>query len=284
MQANQSWNNVANWYDSLVGEKGQYFHTHVIFPHLLQILDFHPGQSVLDLACGQGAFCRELNKRHLRVTGVDSSGSLIERAKTYGRENIPKVAGVTQTVGGPNRKRFHRERKNVALLQGDSGIEYIVDDARRLDRVTGRQFDRIVSILAMQNIDPVAPVFERVSSLLSTGGTFTIVILHPSFRSPRITGWGEDTSRKLLYRRIDRYMSPMKIPIDMHPGKSSKQLTWTYHRPLQDYVELGRNAGFVIDRIDELVSDKVSEGKHAKQENLSRSEIPMFMVMKYILR
>ncbi len=241
-----SWDHVANWYDSLVGGKGQYYHQHVIFPSVLKLVNVKPGLKVLDLACGQGVFCRELLKLNAKATGVDSSPRLIESAKHYG-----------------------------------PGVEYIIDDARSLKKLSDQSFDRAVSILALQNIDPIDGVFSRVSALLRSHGTFTIVILHPSFRSPRITGWGEDVGRKLQFRRIDRYITPMKIPIEMHPGKMNKQVTWTYHRPLQAYIEVGTQNGFVIDAMEELVSDKVSEGKHAKQENLARQEIPMFMAIRY---
>jgi ubiquinone/menaquinone biosynthesis C-methylase UbiE len=281
---NESWSHVASWYDSLVGNKGQYFHQHVIFPKLLEMLELSPKMMVLDLACGQGAFSRELAKRGANVIGVDASASLIVKAQDYSRGMVPKVAGVVQSVGGPNRKRFHKERKNVALLHTESPISYLVDDARSLHKLDGKTFDRVVSILAMQNIDPIDPVFSRVSFLLNPKGTFSIVILHPMFRSPRITGWGEDTGRKLQFRRVDRYMSAMKIPIDMHPGKQQRQLTWTYHRPLQTYIESGKKAGLVVTAIEEWVSDKQSEGRNAKQENLARAEIPMFMAIQFSKR
>ncbi|MEP7166510.1 MAG: class I SAM-dependent methyltransferase [Candidatus Woesebacteria bacterium] len=246
MQQTQSWDHVASWYDSLVGGKGQYYHQHVIFPSVLKLMEIKAGLKVLDLACGQGAFCRELVKLHAKITGVDASSRMIETAKKYAM-----------------------------------GVEYIVDDARTLRSQTDQSFDRVVSILALQNMDPIDGVFSRVRDLLRERGTFTIVILHPAFRSPRITGWGEDEARKLQFRRVDRYISPMKIPIDMHPGKGTKQLTWTYHRPLQTYVQIAKENGFVIDGMEELISDKVSEGKHAKQENLARQEIPMFMTLRF---
>ena len=48
-----SWENVASWYDALVGEKGGYFHTHVIFPRIMPLLSLKPKMKVLDIACGR---------------------------------------------------------------------------------------------------------------------------------------------------------------------------------------------------------------------------------------
>ncbi len=245
---NSSWDHVSGWYDGLVGSGGQYFHEHVIFPALLAQLGDIQGKRILDLACGQGVFSRLCAQMGAHVTGVDASRALIERARRYDSDNI----------------------------------SYVVDDARTIGHLVDQQFDHVVSILAMQNIDPIAPVFSRVHDLLPVGGDFSIVILHPAFRSPRITGWGEDVQKKLQFRRIDRYMSPLKIPIDMHPGKRQGALTWTYHRPFQDYIRLASTAGFYVKDFRELVSDKQSQGAHAKSENRSRSEIPLFALFQYV--
>lgn len=243
----QSWEHVANWYDSLIGEKGGYFHQHVIFPKTAKLLKLKEGQTVLDLACGQGAFARILAEKNVSVVGVDASSQLIQRAKQY---------------------------------EHNKKIEYIVDDARTLQKIGTQEFDSVVSILAVQNIDPIDQMFARIHGFLKENGKFVFVILHPAFRSPRITGWGEDEQRKLQFRRVDRYKSEMKIPIAMHPGRENGPVTWTYHRPLETYVTLLRQAHMSIDAIEEWVSDKQSVGKKGKQENLAREEIPMFMAIR----
>lgn len=249
MQHNhQSWDHVSTWYDKLVGAKGQYFHQHVIFPNVFSLLRLKTPLTILDLGCGQGVFCRELAAKGHTVTGIDASKKLIEQAKHY---------------------------KSTAT------IDYIVDDARTLKNVSNRHFDRVVSILSLQNIDPIEGVFLRVKEMLNPGGMFVVVILHPCFRSPRITGWGEDERRKLQFRRVDRYLTPMEIPIQMHPGKEHGPITWTYHRSLTTYSTIARTQGMVIDAIEEWTSDRQSEGKYAKMENLARSEIPMFMAIRF---
>lgn len=241
-----SWENVASWYDSLVGEKGGYFHTHVIFPKLINLLSIKPDMKVLDIACGQGAFARLLSQKGAVVTGIDQSESLVKKAQSYESEHIT----------------------------------YHVDDARLLQSVGKQTFDRITCVLAIQNIDPIDGMFKRIHELLVDGGRCVIVLMHPAFRAPRISGWGIEEEKKLMYRRIDRYLTPMSVPIAMHPGKNDSDVTWAFHRPLNEYAKLARQAHLYIDSLDEWISDKQSGGKFADMENRAREEIPLFLAIR----
>ena len=71
----------------------------------------------------------------------------------------------------------------------------------------------------------------------------------------------------------------MQIPINMNPGDRNSPITMSYHHPLSDISKMIKDAGFVIDLIEEWTSDKESEGRVAKMENRSRSEIPLFMAI-----
>lgn len=246
-KAGTSWENVANWYDSLIGEKGGYFHTHVIFPKLVPLLLLKPGIKVLDIACGQGAWARRLAQKDCQVVGIDASKSLIEIAKRY------------QT----------------------SNSKFQIDDVRTLKTLGLEKFDRITCILALQNIDPIDEMFKRIHELLKDGGRFIAVIMHPAFRAPRISGWEIDEERKIMTRRIDRYLTSMKVPISMHPGSPENQTTWTFHRPLSYYATCARRAHLYIDALEEWTSDKESVGKNAAMENLARGEIPLFLCIRF---
>lgn len=246
LHTNTSWENVASWYDVLVGEKGGYFHTHVIFPKLTGLLSLKPGMKILDIACGQGAWARTLAAKGHEVTGVDQSEALIAKARSYPGKSV----------------------------------RYIVDDARTLETLGNQKFDRITCILALQNIEPIDGCFKRIHELLVDGGRFICVVMHPCFRSPRISGWEIDEERKLMFRRIDRYLTPMKMPITTHPGRQKSEVTWAFHRPLSEYARFARQAHLYIDAMEEWISDKKSVGKHAEMENLAREEIPLFLTMR----
>jgi ubiquinone/menaquinone biosynthesis C-methylase UbiE len=243
------WGDVAAWYDALVGESGSEFHREIVIPGTLRLLAAAAGESAIDVACGQGVLCRVLQSRGLKATGVDAATELIKAA---------------------------RER-------GPSEIQYFVGDARDLSFIGPAKFDAAACVLAIQNIDPVRPVFEGVARVLKPGGRFVMVMMHPCFRGAKETSWGWDDEKKVQYRRVDRYLIPRKTPIVTHPGSDPGGYTWTFHRPLGVYVKALRQAGFVVDAIEEWASHKTStSGPRASAENTARKEIPMFLGLRAI--
>ena len=59
--------------------------------------------------------------------------------------------------------------------------------------------------------------------------------------------------------------------------------TWTFHKPIESYIKPLRNAGLLIDAIEEWPSHKTStSGPRAHAENVARKEIPMFMAIRAI--
>jgi ubiquinone/menaquinone biosynthesis C-methylase UbiE len=238
-----SWQKVGSWYDKRVGDKGLYYHEHIIIPHAVALLDLHEKDALLDLGCGQGILGRIIPKL-VTYVGIDAASSLIKAAK----------------------QRDHDTRHQY--IEGDITKPISMD----------KMFTHASIILALQNCESPQAVFKNVASHLVGGGKFLIVINHPSFRIPRQTGWGIDEQNKQQYRKVFRYASPQKIPITMHPGQpSSSPMTWTFHFPLSDYSKFLASEGFVIERIEEWISDKESVGSAAKMENRGRSEIPLFM-------
>ncbi len=243
------WDNVAAWYDELVGEEGSEFHKRIVLPGAVRLLAVKAGDRVLDVACGQGVLCRILHKGGVEPTGVDASRQLIHLA---------------------------RERS-------DPAIRFIAGDARDLSFLPEGHFTAAACILAIQNIHPLPPMFEGVRRVLADGGRLVIAMNHPCFRSPKATSWGWDEKAGVQYRRVDRYLLPRKEPIITHPGSDPTHYTWTFHRPLQDYVKCLARAGFVIDAMEEWPSHKSSEpGPRAKAENTARKEIPMFLAMRAV--
>jgi len=247
------WSQVADWYDQLVGDAGSEYHREVVLPGTLKLLAVKEGERVLDVACGQGVLCRLLHAGKAKVTGIDSAKPLIEAARQ----------------------------------RSDPSIEFLIGDARELaaNAALAAKFNAAACVLAIANINPIRPVFEGIAhALVSDGsGRAVIVLNHPAFRGPGHTHWGWDEKAGVQFRRVDRYLEPRKEPIVTHPGKDPGKYTWTFHRPISVYVKALRQAGLLVDAIEEWPSHKVSDcGPRAKAENIARAEIPMFMAIRVV--
>lgn len=243
-----SWQHVGKWYNEKVGEEGHFYHQSIIIPQTIRLLNFSEKQpaSLLDLACGQGILSRHLPP-FVSYVGIDAAPALIAAAKQY-----------------------HQQASH----------QFLVGDVTKKLPLKQPSFTHASIILALQNIEHPLLVFKNASDHLQPGAPFIIVINHPCFRIPRQSSWKVDEENKIQYRRIDRYMSEMKIPIQTHPGKGKESpLTLSFHHPLSAYSRWLKEAGFAIDLIEEWCSNKQSEGRAAKMENRSREEIPLFMAI-----
>lgn len=240
-----SWEKVSGWYHSLVGQKGQYYHQHVILPALLKELPKTADQAVLDIGCGQGVLARSLPPS-VQYVGVDGSNSLILEAK-------------------------HADKRD--------SHQYFTADATKPLPIAKKDFDAAVFLLSLQNMRDGKSAIMHAGRHLRPQGKLILVLNHPCFRIPRQSSWEIDPHTKLQYRRINRYMSGMEIPVTAHPGKGSSPVTWSYHEPLETYVHWLKHAGFVLTDLKELTSDKESFGKAAKMENRGRAEFPLFAML-----
>jgi len=237
-----SWDKVGAWYDALVGTEGHYYHQHVILPKLLPMLDLKPSSSLLDLGCGQGILAAALPPA-IKYMGLDLAPSLLAKA--------PK---------GPQRT-------------------YKTADACAPLDVPAASFTHATMILSLQNMEHPDRALLHAAQALAPQGLLVCVLNHPCFRIPRQTHWQVDEQQKLQYRRINRYLTPLSIPIDMHPGQKGPK-TYSFHYCLSDYSKFLHAAGFAIELLEEWASDKMSTGKAAKMENFARKEFPLFLTLK----
>lgn len=242
-----SWEPIESWYRGSVGEEGHYYHQHLILPGALRMLALKEGDSVLDLACGPGVLGRRLSPS-TQYQGVDLSRSFIKTAQAA------------------DKAEQHR---------------YLMADITHPLSIVKRDFSHCTLILALQNVEDPKSIFKNAAAHLKPSGRFLIVMNHPCFRIPRQSSWKVDPEQKVQYRRIDRYSSPLSIPIQAHPGKGGQsETTWSFHSPLAVYSQALYEAGFVIELMEEWHSDKKSSGSAARMENRSRDEIPLFLAIR----
>ena len=242
---NTSWGGVAPWYSKIVGVAGHYYHEKVIFPNLKKLYTPKSSDQILDVGCGQGVYARLLPSS-VSYTGIDLSKELIVQAKKL------------------DKNRAH---------------QYFVADATLPLPIPVGSFDVAISILALQNMKDASLAIANMAGAVRPGGKIIMVLNHPAYRIPRQSSWQVDEKNQLEYRRVNRYMSPLEIPINAHPGIKNSQVTWTYHNPISYYTNALTNSGCLLTSLKEWVSDKESHGKAKRMEDRARSEFPLFLTL-----
>jgi len=243
-----AWDPVADWYAGWVGAEVSEHHRRLAIPAVLDLLRPSSGEQILVVRAGSGVLAPAIAAADAHYTGVDASVRLL----TYAR-----------------RRHGHCGR-------------FLLGDAARLPALRelgAGSFDGVVFMLSVQDMDPLDRVFASAAWTLRRGGRLVLLITHPCFRVPRQSGWGWDEVRKLRYRRVDRYLTPLAVPMKTYNGGCGA--TRSYHRPLEAYVNGLAACGLHIDQMCEIPTYQVApEGARARAENLAHREIPLFLGLR----
>jgi 2-polyprenyl-3-methyl-5-hydroxy-6-metoxy-1,4-benzoquinol methylase len=223
----QAWEANARWWDERVGEGGNRFHRELVAPAQLRLLELQPGELLLDIACGNGQFTREVGRLGVDVVAFDFSETFIERARS-------------RTVDA-----------------GLTNIEYAIIDATDEESLRGLgadRFDAAVCTMAIMDIAGIEPLLRGLTELLKTGGRFVFSVLHPCFNNVSCTMVVEERDRggRLEQERslkLSRYASipPLRgLGIEGQPEPH-----YYFHRTLQELFSACFRSGFVLDGIEE---------------------------------
>ena len=136
---------------------------------MLDALGDVSGKSVIDIGCGEGRFNRLLSQLGAKVTGVDLTGPLIQRARSLSSE---------------------RET-------------YIIGNAENLDGIADENFDLAVSYIVLVDLLDYRAAINAAYRVLRPGGIFVVCNIHP-LRSSVPGGWIRQGDRKLFYP-VDNY-------------------------------------------------------------------------------
>ena len=243
-----SWDALAQWYDGWMGAEGSRHHRAVAVPALLALLDPQPGEQILDVGAGQGVLAPSIAAAGARYTGVDAGPRLLAIAR-----------------------RRH----------GSAG-RFVLGDARNLAAVRDLRagtFDAVVFLLSLQDMDPLGAVLGSAAWALRAGGRLVALLTHPAFRVPRQSGWGWDAGRKLQYRRVDRYLTPLPVPMQPLPGRPDAA-TRSFHRPVSAYVNALADHGLLVERMVEVPGPPPPEVRDPRAADRARQEIPLFLGLR----
>ncbi len=230
-EVREIWERNAAFWDEYMGEGGV-FQRVLIGPATERLLDLKPGERVLDIACGNGAFARRMAALGARVVACDFAPTFIERARARTTE--------------------HADRIDYRVIDA-------TDEAALLS--LGKQsFDAAVCTVAMMDMATLDPLMSALAQLLKPGARFVFSILHPCFNS----GAGmkrvieeEDREGEIIdvYAvKISNYATPTTYKGLGVIGQPAPQ--YYFHRPLHVLFNAGFRAGFVIDALEEPVFDQ----------------------------
>lgn len=248
----RGWDGVAGWYDKLVGADGSDYHQNVILPGVMALLDIQKGDDVIDVCCGQGVLVKHLLSAGAgKIHGVDASEKLISAA----------------------RQRYSNEPR----------VSFEIADACGKAPWADGSYNKAACVMAVHDVPDAEALMKNVSAALKSGGSFTIVMMHPCFRIPKKSHWGWDGDQKIQFRRLDKYGSALEIAIQTRPGLNTDEGTVFYHRPLADLLtEIGA-AGMGVTKCTELFSHRRSQsGPFSKAEHKAAEEFPLFLGLRAV--
>ena len=220
-----AWETNAAWWDDYYME-GNDFHLTLIAPPTERLLDVQPGQTILDVACGNGVFSRRMAGLGASVVAFDFSSSFIECARKRTMEHADRIA-------------------------------YHVIDATDRDAMLAlgeNRFDAAVCTMAIMDMAEIEPLAEVLPRLLVPGGRFVFSIMHPCFNNPRTRMCAEHEDRDGDLRtvrtiKVERYLTPFPAKGIGIPGQPVPQTY--FHRPLRALLEPFLRHGLVVDGLDE---------------------------------
>jgi 2-polyprenyl-3-methyl-5-hydroxy-6-metoxy-1,4-benzoquinol methylase len=220
-QTRDVWERISQWWNQAIGE-GNDFQKTLIIPATDELLEATSGQTILDVACGNGNYSRHLAKMGARVVACDFCQGIVNCAK----EKSPA------------------ESNQIEYCNIDA-----TDEAQLLSLGEGR-FDSAVCSMAMMDMPTIEPLLFSLHKLLKPGGRFVFSVSHPCFNtaSTRVTAeLKQDTGnpRQVFGVAIEKYLS---TEVELSNGiLNQPEPHYSFHRPLSALLAACFQAGFVVD-------------------------------------
>lgn len=228
------WDQNAEAWDERIGSGGG-FQSILVAPTVERMLQIQPGESVLDIACGNGIFSRRLAELGATVVAADFSPKLIAYAKQRTTEHADRI-------------KYH--------------VADATDEDQLLALAGARRFDAAVCNNALMDMPEIEPLFRAVAKLLKPEGRFVFSVMHPCFNGLAITLMAEvpDYADQPTYSiKISRYLSAAVTKGTAISTQPAQQYYW--HRPLHSLFNSAFAAGLVLDRLEEPPLDDRGNAK-----------------------
>ena len=249
------WNENASFWDEQMGE-GNQFQRFLVGPTSERLLDMHPGEQVVEIACGNGIFARRMAQLGASVTATDFSERFIALAK--------------------KRNADYAHAINYAVVDATNEAQLLSLGAQR--------FDAAVCNMALMDIATIDPLLSALSKMLKPDGRFVFSLMHPCFNGNIKLMVEEDDRDGMITEvhsvKVSRYLTPSTQKGTGIIGQPAPQ--YYFFRPLHELFNACFKAGFVVNGLEEPAFPASTEGtRWFSWANMK--EIPPVLVVKCIL-
>ena len=256
-EAQAIWNVNAGFWDEKMGE-GNQSQRLLIGPASERLLDLHPGELVLEIACGNGVFARRMAELSVHVVAIDFAEGLLERARA--------------------RSAAYTDR-----------IDYLLVDATAEDQLLAlgkRQFDAAICNMALMDMASIEPLLSALSQLLKPAGRFVFSVTHPCFNTTgaKLMAAEEDREGQLITTYSVNVCQYLGLGVTKGLGIVGQPAPHYYfNRSLSVLFNTCFRAGFVLDALEEPAFDDSAEPSRPLSW-VNFKEIPPFLVARMRLR
>ena len=228
----EDWDALAAYWDERV-EAGETWQRRLIQPAVARLLEVRAGERVLELACGNGEFARQMAAAGAGVLATDVSAEMLRHARARGAE--------------------------IEYRQADA------TDKAELRSLGDHEFAAVVCNMALMDMSDLEPLAAALPGLLAPAGRFVFSTLHPALFMGDTTlvveeSMREDHIERVSSVKVSSYVTPTRSLGVAIPGQPRPQVY--FHRPLFLLFEPFFRAGLVLDGLAEpvLARDQVPEG------------------------
>jgi len=248
--------NAAFWDDRM--RDGNDFQRILTGPASERLLNLQPGETVLELACGNGVFSRRMAQLGVYVIATDFSEQLLERARARTSE--------------------HTDR-----------IEYRLLDATREDQIValGKQrFDAAVCNMAIMDMAEIDPLMRGMRQVVKPGGRFVFSLTHPCFNHTGVARCVEEAT--VNGEIVATYSIKVTKYLHSGPQKGVAMIDqpiphYYFDRPLHILFNACFRAGLVLDGLEEPAFNYPHDGSQVGRLLISwvyYNEIPPVLVAR----
>ncbi len=272
------WDQKAAFWDDRMRD-GNDFQRILIAPACERLLNLQAGETVLEIACGNGVFSRRMAQLGVHVIATDFSAQLLERARARSTEYADRI-------------EYHlvdatREEEIVALLQylqsgskkegqstvspaaSQQGTVYQENPKRSMDSTPDTQrFDAVVCNQAIMDMTEIDPLMRSIRQVLKPGGRFVFSLPHPCFNNTGMT-FNFDASTingeyVMTYSvKITRYLHPSVQKAVGMIGEPAPH--YYFDRPLHILFNACFRAGLVLDGLEEPAFNHPDDGSQVNR-------------------